>query len=71
MARKQKKVKLKTITSLHYDRGNTVDKKLIGTVNVFCSLEENEGIPPTSLVRNFLLRKMQEAIINSNQKQAS
>lgn len=71
MARKQKKEKLKTINTLNYSKDCSVDRKLISTVNVFCSLDENEGIPPTSVVRNFLLRKMQDAINKSRKRRAS
>lgn len=71
MARKQKKEKLKTVNTLNYDKNCPVDRTLLATVNTYCSLPENEGLPPTSIVRNYLIRKMKEDIKQSQKSRAS
>jgi len=71
MARTQRKKKMRTINTLHYSKDEAVDRTLISTVNTYCSLPENEGLPPTSVVRNYLLRKMQEDIKKARKNIAS
>ena len=68
MARKQKTAEVKTINTLNFSKDCKVDQMLISIVNTFCSLPENEGIPPTSVVRNYLIRNMQEDIRKSRKK---
>jgi hypothetical protein len=63
----------KTITSLSFNvngRGGRTDAELIGLANEFARLPEHEGISPTPLIRNFLIRKFKEALNAAKQKQA-
>jgi len=53
--------KMRTITSLSFRMGGP-DDELIGAANEFARLPENQGIPPTSLLRNYITRKLKEAI---------
>ena len=53
----------RTITSISFNitRGRG-DGELISLANEFAHLPDHEGIPPTSLIRNFFIRKFREAI---------
>ena len=56
---RKKKKKMKTIYSLYYNsKENPFDRDLMVRVNSYCSLPENEGLPPTTVIRNYLLRKL-------------
>lgn len=70
MARTQK-MEMKTINSITFNKDCVVDREVISKINAYCSLPENEGLPPTSVIRNFLLRKLGELINQSQTKQAS
>ena len=51
-----------TITSLSFRKSkNGPDGELIAEANMFCNLPEHRGIPATSLLRNFIVRKLKEA----------
>jgi len=51
-----------TITSLSFRKSkNGPDSELIAEANVFANLPEHRGIPATSLLRNFIVRKLKEA----------
>jgi len=51
-----------TITSLSFRKSkNGPDGELIAEANVFANLPEHRGIPATSLLRNFIVRKLKEA----------
>lgn len=51
-----------TITSLSFRKSkNGPDGELIAEANVYANLPENRGIPTTSLIRNFIVRKLKEA----------
>ena len=51
-----------TITSLSFRKSkNGPDGELISEANVYANLPENRGIPTTSLLRNFIVRKLKEA----------
>jgi|GEM_PF-4175254 len=58
--------KMKTITSISFNtnrkHGGIADGELICLANEFANLPEHEGIPPTSIIRNFLIKKFREAI---------
>ncbi len=61
----------KTITSLNFNVNgkSRTDTELIGLANEFARLPEYEGISPTSLIRNFFIRKFREAINTAKSKQ--
>ena len=71
MARKRKKKEMKTINSITFNKDCAVDREVISKINQYCDLDENAGIPPTSAVRNFLLRKLEEVILTAQRKQAN
>ena len=51
-----------TITSLNFRKSkNGPDGELIAEANIYANLPENRGIPTTSLLRNFIVRKLKEA----------
>ena len=61
-----------TITTLSFRKTNAQDQELIVHANAFVNLPENRGIPATSVLRNFILRKLQEAIdAGKNQRLAA
>lgn len=50
------------ITSLTFQkRKDGPDDELFAEANAFANLPENRGIPKTSLLRNFIVRKLKEA----------
>jgi len=52
-----------TITSLSFRKSkNGPDGELIAVANEFANLPENRGIPTTSLIRNFIVRNLKEAV---------
>jgi hypothetical protein len=58
-----------TITTLSFRKTNTPDQELIREANAFANLPDNRGIPPTSLLRNFIVRKLKEAVESAKQNQ--
>jgi len=53
----------KTITTISFSNSRSrTDAELISLANELAHLPEYEGIPPTSVIRNFLLHKFREAI---------
>ena len=60
---------MRTITSLSFRTGkNSPDNDLMAAANEFASLPENQGISPTSLIRNFITRKLRLATEESRNK---
>jgi len=51
----------KTVTSLSFNNDNNIDQPLIQAANEFASLPENQGIPTTPLLRNFITIQLNEA----------
>jgi len=63
MSDKRNKQMFKAITSITFNNARgRVDSELISLANEFAHLPDHEGIPPTSLIRNFFIRKFREAI---------
>ena len=59
-----------TITSLSFRKGKKgPDGELIAAANEYANLPENRGIPTTSLLRNFIVRKLKEAIGTARSKE--
>lgn len=52
----------KGITSVTFNNDNPIDQELLGLANELCSLPENCGIPRTSVLRNFIVRKLRVAL---------
>jgi len=64
---------VKTINSITFNKDCPVDRDVISKINQYCDLEENAGLPSTSAIRNFLLRKLSEVLNTKDvtqQKQA-
>ena len=67
MARKEK---VKVTQSLGFNADRPKDRELLSKVNNYASLKINDGIDATSLIRNFLCRKLGEEIQRINSEQA-
>lgn len=58
----KKKETMKVTQSLGFNSDRPKDRELLSKVNTYAALKINDGIDATSLIRNFLCRKLEEEI---------